>query len=272
MMDSLKGRRVALLEARMTSELADLVRRQGGESYSVPSVREIPVESKEVVNAFIDALSQHTLSIVVFLTGVGVSALLREAERSERLPELLAGLRNVTVVCRGPKPFAVLRRNEIPIALSAPEPYTTTDLLAVLDTLTVQGIGIGVLHYGERNEALIETLRNRGASITELCLYEWQLPEDRSALQQLIRDILAGQVDVIAFTSQVQGRHLFMVAQEMGLVSELIEAMQTRMIIASVGPTCTTALRQLGVTPHIEPEHPKMGHLVKALSHYISSS
>src|SRR5579884_3446570 len=103
-MESLKGVRVALLEARMTGELADMVRRQGGEPYSVPSVRETPVECREEVSTFIDALTQHTLSIVVFLTAVGVNTLLHEAERSERLPELLAGLRNVTVVCRGPKP------------------------------------------------------------------------------------------------------------------------------------------------------------------------
>ena len=39
-MSSLNGTRVALLESRMSGELADLVRRHGGEPRCVPAVRE----------------------------------------------------------------------------------------------------------------------------------------------------------------------------------------------------------------------------------------
>ena len=39
-MKSLEGARVALLEARMSSELANLVRRYGGEPFGAPAVRE----------------------------------------------------------------------------------------------------------------------------------------------------------------------------------------------------------------------------------------
>ncbi|NUQ77217.1 MAG: hypothetical protein HUU21_27090, partial [Polyangiaceae bacterium] len=33
--------------------------------------------------------------------------------------------------------------------------------------------------------------------------------------------------------------------------------------VASIGPVCSEALRAEGISPHLEPEHPKMGHLVK---------
>ena len=269
-MDSLKGARIALLEARMTGEMADLVRRYDGDPYSVPAVREVPLESGEEVASFIDALIHKKLSLVVFFTGVGVNAHLREAERLYQLPAVLSALRDTTVICRGPKPAAILRRNEIPIAASAAEPYTTHELLAALALFDVQGVNVGVVHYGERNELLIEELCKRGASITEVCLYEWLLPEDISGLQELIRDILAASVDAIVFTSQVQARHLFLIAQKMEVVDELKQAMNNKTIVASVGPTCTAVLQQLGVPPRVEPEHPKMGHLMKSLARYYS--
>ncbi len=269
-MDNLKGARVALLEARMTGEMADLVRRYEGNPYSVPAVREVALEGGEQIETFIDALTHKKLNIVVFFTGVGVNVLLREAERLSQLPTVLAALRELTVICRGPKPAAVLRRNEIPIAASAIEPYTTNELLEAIAPFDVHNVNVGVVHYGERNEFLTEELRKRGAILTEVCLYEWLLPEDIGGLQELIREILAGHVDAIVFTSQIQARHLFLIAQDMGLADELKQVMNNRCIVASVGPTCTAVLQQLGVTPHVEPEHPKMGHLMKSLAHYYS--
>ena len=69
---SLNGERVALLEARMSVELAAMVERFGGVPYSVPAVRETPLEQPEDVGAFVDALCAGRFAIVVFMTGVGV--------------------------------------------------------------------------------------------------------------------------------------------------------------------------------------------------------
>ena len=82
-MSSLNGARVALLEARMSGELSDIVRRFGGVPCSVEAVREVP--RLEQVPALIDALSGGRFSIVLFLTGAGVMTLMREAERLGRL-------------------------------------------------------------------------------------------------------------------------------------------------------------------------------------------
>jgi len=57
-MNGFKDARIALLEARMSSEMADLVRRQGGNPYTVPAVREVPIDSKQEVASFIDHLTQ----------------------------------------------------------------------------------------------------------------------------------------------------------------------------------------------------------------------
>ena len=98
----LRGARIALLEGRMSGELADLVRRHGGEPVSAPALREDPIPSGEAVGKFIDDLRDWKLRFVILLTGVGVTGLVREAEALGRLPELIAGLERAVTICRGP--------------------------------------------------------------------------------------------------------------------------------------------------------------------------
>jgi len=269
-LSDLAGKRIALLEARMSGELANLIRRHGGEPVSAPAVREVTREAGAEVVAFIDSLINRSATVIVLQTGVGVSGLLAEADKLGRKDELLAALKTLTIVCRGPKPTAVLSRHGLQPTLNAQSPFTTTELLAALSQLDLAGQTVAVLHYGERNQALAEALTSRGAQPQELVLYEWELPADTEPLKAIIGEIVAGQVDAVAFTSQVQARHLFQIAAELGREDDLRSALNAKTIVASVGPTCTAALHKLGVAPQVEPENPKMGAMVVALSQYFT--
>ena len=266
-MPTLEGVRLALLETRLSTELSELVRRLGGVPCAVPSVRE--VSQLEHVPAFLDALCAGRFSVAICLTGVGVSRLLREAERLGRLEETLTALRRLTTVCRGPKPSAILRQYDIPIHIRPEEPYTTKELLEALNAIDLQDRGVALLHYGERNLPLADALRERGAVVEELCLYEWQLPDDVEPLKALVRSLVDRRMDAIAFTSQIQCRHLFDVAATLGLSSELVDALNGDIIVAAIGPVCSSALNAYGVAPDVLPAHPKMGPLITALADYI---
>jgi uroporphyrinogen-III synthase len=267
-MTGLAGMRVAVLEARMSSEMANLIRKAGGEPISAPAVREERLESREAVEAFINSLAAGTFAYVIFLTGVGVKALFAEAETLGRLPELLDLLRRLPTICRGPKPVAVLKRYDVPITRVAPEPNTTHELINTVSDLDLKDQGIALLHYGERNSALTAYLKVQGAALTELTLYEWRLPEDVIPLRQLVAQLINGEVDAAMFTSQIQIRHLFQIADELGQTEAMKDALIHKIILASVGPTCNAALATYGLTPTVVPDHPKMGHLVNALTAY----
>src|SRR6185436_12380363 len=266
---SLNGKRVALLEARMSSELSSIVERQGGTPYSVPAVRETPTEQPAETTAFVDALCANRFDLVVFMTGVGASALLKEAEKRGRLDATIEALRRAITVCREPKPVSVLRRSNIQINITAAEPHTTAELLQALYPIDLHGKTVGLVHYGERNDALAVGLRNRGATVDDLCLYEWRLPEDTGPLEQLIGDIVDGRVDAVAITSQIQIRHLFEIANKLGRRDALADALNRKSVVAAVGPVCATALRSFGVIPHVQPSHPKMGPMMIALADYF---
>lgn len=255
----------------MGSELANLVKRHGGEPIQAPALREVSIDAAPEVAALLDKLKSGDIKLVIFQTGVGVAGLLNEAEKLQRKEELIALLKTVTTVARGPKPTAVLSRNGIKPTFDTPEPYTTTELIAVVNELAMANQPVAVVHYGERNQALAEALQKRGAQLHELCLYEWQMPEDVGPLRNLIGGLVSGQIDAVAFTSQIQARHLFQIAAEAGREGELREALNHKTVVASIGPTCTATLQSFGITPRIEPEHPKMGPMVLALKAYFAA-
>ena len=267
----LRGARIALLEGRMSGELADLVRRHGGEPVSAPALREDPIPSGEEVAHLIDELREGRLQFVILLTGVGVTGLVREAEALGRLPELIAGLERATTICRGPKPAGALAKLPVTVDVRVPSPHTTADVVATLSTLPIDGRGVALVHYGERSAPLTEVLRERAGHIEELCLYEWHLPQDIEPLRSLIRELIAGRIDAVAFTSQIQVRHLLQVADEIGRRDMLLHALERGPLIAAIGPTCAEALEAAGITPHVVPDPPKMGPLLSALSAQLAT-
>ena len=269
-MAELDGMRVATLEARMTGALASLISKRGGEPVTAPALREAPLDCAEDVRYLLDKLEGGNLDVVVFQTGVGARALFKEAENQGRLPFLLDALRGITTVCRGPKPTAALRAVDVQISVGVEAPYTTNELLEALTALPVRGKRLMALQYGERNALLMDALREQCETVDELCLYEWQLPDDVSPMVALVEDLLDGRVDVITFTSQVQIRHLYKVAAANGVSEDVLsDALNAKTIVCAVGPTCAGALADVGVATDTQPEYPKMGHMVNTLAAYV---
>jgi uroporphyrinogen-III synthase len=262
---------VALLEARMKSELARLVEKHGGAPLCVPAVQEAPHIEAAAVSGLLDELAAGRHEIVIFMTGVAVSLLFERANELGRHAELVASLRHSTTVCRGPKPTAALRGFGVTPTLSAREPFTAAELIDALSDLEVAGRGLLLFNYGERSETLSETLLARRADLREFWLYQWQLPADTSALEGLVRRIIERDIDALAVTCQIQFRHLYQVAERLDLERELVAALKKDVVVAAVGPTCAAILEVHGVRPHVMPEHPKMGPLVMALMRHIDA-
>jgi uroporphyrinogen-III synthase len=267
----LQGARVALLEARRESELAALVRRHGGEPVCVPALREVERDFAGELAAACDVVERGGAT-VVFTTGTGLERVLRVAAGMGRSEGLRAGLARSTVVCRGPKPIAVLKREGLPVHVRADAPHTTAELLVALAPLPIEGRDVVAVHDGGTNRAVAESLASRGARVVEVRPYEWALPEDVSGLRDLVATLASGSVDAIAVTTQVQARHLFAIAESMGKADDLRTALRDRVVVAAVGPTCAQTLVELGAPPHVTPVQPKMGPMVLALAAHLAAA
>ena len=105
----------------------------------------------------------------------------------------------------------------------------------------------------------------------EIRSYEWRLPDDIEPIEALILELIDGRLDAVAFTNQVQVRHLFDVASLTGRTRALHDALTHRTTVASIGPTCSHALEERGVAPQVVASPPKMRPLVSAIGEHLAA-
>lgn len=263
----LSGRRIALLETRLGADIATLVKRLGGIAVAAPSVREVP--RSDDVQAFLTGVAGGRFHVAIFQTGSGAATLLRDAETAGQLAEVLANLRRITIACRGPKPLSVMRRNNVPVEIVTEKPHTTRELLEALAHVELRDREVLLVHYGERNVTMANALAERGARLTEVCPYAWALPEDVAPVEAVVRESIAGALDAVLFTNQIQCRHLFQIARRMSQDAPLAAALNAQVVVGAVGPVAADALRAAGVTPDVLPASPTMVSLITAVADYF---
>lgn len=270
---SFNGARVLLLESRRARELASIVTSYGGVPISAPSMREVPLTSNTEAAAAAQALIDGRFDIVVLLTGVGTRAWLDVADQvCGARDAFVDALRRVKVAVRGPKPLGVLRELQVPAWVTAPEPNTWRDLVASLDAAgsdVLRGTRLAVQEYGMSNADLLHELTARGAAVTRVPVYQWQLPEDLEPLREGIHRLAAGDVDVALFTTGTQVVHLMQVADSLQRSDAVRNALR-RTVVASIGPTTTEELKRHGIEPRLEASHPKMGFLVRDAAELVA--
>lgn len=252
--------RVVAFESRRATEMAALIRKQGGDPLVAPSMREVALDEQPAALQLAHDLAAGDVDVLILLTGVGTRALVEAVAPVLPREQLVARLSTVALVARGPKPVAALRELGLVPALTVPEPNTWRELLAALDaTLPIAGKRVVVQEYGVANPELLAGLAQRGARVTAVPVYRWALPEDLAPLRTAIGRIGAGAVDVALFTSATQVTHVLQVA---GAGRDAVPCGLARAVVGSIGPVCTAALRDAGIAVDCEPTHPKMGPLV----------
>jgi uroporphyrinogen-III synthase len=263
--NGLAGLRVLCLESRRGQEMGKLISNYGGEAVVAPSMQEVTLKDNPEALTFARKLAEGGFDMVVFLTGVGTRALTRLVEAHDGRQQFVDALRRVKIVARGPKPMAALAELGVPVTVAVPEPNTWRELLAALDaradSIPLKGSRVAVQEYGTTNPELLEGLKERGASVTRVPVYEWGLPADTGPLREGVQAIVNGRIDMAFFTTSVQVQHLLRIAAEMKLEEPLRRAFQ-RIVVGSIGPMTSDALRQNGLPVDFEPQHPKMGFLV----------
>lgn len=260
---TLSGFTVVAFESRMAAEMTRLIERYGGNPLVAPALREIPLDDNSAALKFGVRLTTERIDILILLTGVGTTALFELLKSRHPWSSILAALKQTVIVARGPKPVAALKAFQLQPTLTVPEPNTWVDLISTLDEYRpVKGLRVAVQEYGVSNRDLLEALRQRGADVFPVPIYKWALPEDLGPLRQALGEIIAGTVQVLLLTNAAQVEHVMQVLEQAGRVEPFCAALR-RMVVASIGPTCSERLRQYDWPIDLEPSHPKMGILVK---------
>jgi len=267
-----QGARVLSFAARRSAEMARLISNFGGRPLLAPVLRETPLEDIPELNAIGDMLENGAAAWLILLSGSGAKVLLERLENRLGRNELLKVLLRTQVLARGPKPAHVLRQWGWNDFATVPEPNTWRELIAVLDAAdaTLQDATAIVQEFGAPHPELVDALQSRGVKVLSVPVYRWTLPDDLEPVRAAIGAVLAGAIEVTLWTSAAQIRNVFTVAESMHCADPLRSAL-AQTLIGSIGPTTSAALRECGLTPALEPQHPKMGHLIKACAgHYAA--
>jgi uroporphyrinogen-III synthase len=260
---------IAILETRTGAHLGELIARRGGIPMLAPALEEVPDVDPQAVVSLLAQWRINPFKIVIFQTGVGTRALFQATDSAGLTGELLQYLSSSLVVVRGPKPVGELNAREVRIDIRAATPFTTETVLAAVSEMPMQEARVLVQRYGAANQLLRDALEGRGASVQEIATYRWALPADTRPLNELLAALARSSVDAVVFTSAVQIHNLYLVAEKTGRASELASQLN-RLVIASIGPVCSRALREHGVTPSFEANPPKLGPLVAGLDEALS--
>ena len=263
-MADLERRTVAFLEGRRAAELADLIQRHNGVPLAAPCLREIHSPDSPVLQASIVRVLESDLDVAIFLTGVGTATVFDSVRLLDREADLRSRLESATVVVRGPKPTAVLRRLGVRIDVTAPPPNTTAEVLTALSELDLRQKTVSVQLYGEPNPVLSQSLAARGAHVLELAPYVWDRPVDPTPILDLLDALERNEVDALLITSQAQVDNLFGVAQSANRSPAL-----DRVAIGAQGPVAEAALARFGLSVAFRPAHAHMGALVLAAADHF---
>ena len=247
----LAGRIVAVPETREIDVFAAMLERRGAQVVRCPMVAIRDAPDPAPVLQWSRELAAGSFDDLILLTGEGLRRILSCIDRNEpALKEsFVAALTRVRKITRGPKPARALRELGMKPDI-APERPTTEGVIASLQPFDLVARRFGVQLYGtEPNRPLVDFLETAGAKVSTVAPYVYADAADNEAILTLLKRILAGEVDAIAFTSTPQVERLFAVAP-----AESITAALAKTVVAAVGPVVADTLRRHGIQARVMPE------------------
>ncbi|MFL5874189.1 MAG: uroporphyrinogen-III C-methyltransferase [Solirubrobacterales bacterium] len=242
----LHGRRVVVTRARaQASGLAATLRGLGAEVVELPAIRIEPRIEDEEVRKVAGALGIYEL--ICLTSPNGVRLLFEAMEAAGVDARALAG---VTVAAIGPGTARALAERGV-LADVVPERFVAEGLIEALEDQEVAGARVLVARAAEARDVLLEALRERGAEVDVVALYETvrEQPEES--------EIEAAQsADYVTFTSS-------------STVTNLTEALGDRFPanarIVSIGPITSETVRNAGLEVDVEAERHDIDGLLAAL-------
>ena len=261
----LDGFVVGITADRRWQEQAELLERRGASVLHGPTMTTLYLASDDDLRRATAAVVDGPPDYVVATTGIGMRAWLEAAATwglGDRLHDALSGAR---IVARGPKAAASV----LAAGLDVWQRSATEQMDALVELLLaepLEGRRVVVQEYGMPSPELSAALRAAGATVVEVPVYRWRLPEDTAPVMRLVEAACEGRVDAITFTSAPAVHNLFTIARQHGMAGQLRKACNEGVVVACVGAVCAEGALKEGIEEPLAPSVGRLGLLVRALS------
>lgn len=249
----LSGRVIALPESRELDLFAAMLEKRGAQTRRCPLIGIHDAPDAAPVETWLKRCCAGEFDDLVLITGEGLRRLLGFAERAGLRDDFVAALAKLRKITRGPKPAKELRQLGLKPDIAAAIP-TTEGVIAALAEHDLTGRQLAVQLYGENpNRPLIEFIEQAGGNTHSVAPYIYADDAENNAVADIIRDLAAGQLDAIAFTSSPQLKRMLSVARQQGLEDELASGM-SKTLVAAVGPLIADTIREAGFKVDLMPD------------------
>jgi uroporphyrinogen-III synthase len=266
---SLTGRRIVVPETREIEVLAGMLERHGATVIRCPLVAIRDAEDPAPIVAWLERFVATPPDDLILFTGEGLQRLDKVAGTVRLADKFVATLAAVRKITRGPKPARRLRelglKSDLPV-----DPPTTAGIIAALSGEDLSSRRIAVQLYPDNpHTELLDFLHKAAASVDPVLPYAYASAAEEDRVVAVIRDMAAGAVDLVTFTSGPQLRRLRAVARARGCEVAFAEGFaKTR--IAAVGPVVAAAIEAAGGTVAVMPSdnfhmRPMVNAIVDAL-------
>ena len=242
----LSGRRVVVTRARaQASGMAATLAALGADVVELPTIRIEPTLDAPEVRDAIESL--HSYALVCLTSPNAVRLLFEAMAAGGRDARALA---NAQVAAIGPGTAAALREHGV-IADVVPERFVAEALVDAVSEIDIDGRPALVARAAEARDVLPNALRERGAAVDVVALYE-TVREDPGP--EAIAAAL--EADYLTFTSS-------------STVRNFLEVMNGRRPegarVVSIGPITSEAVRDAGLSVDVEAERHDPDGVVEAL-------
>jgi uroporphyrinogen III methyltransferase / synthase len=231
----LYGKTVVVTRARaQASGMAETLAGLGADVVELPAIRIVPREGDAAVAAAVDALGEYALVCLTSPNGVRI---LFDALTERGLDA--RSLAGATVAAIGPGTAAALRDYGV-VADVVPERSIAEALVEALADVEVDGRRALVARAAEARDVLPDALRDRGAEVDVVALYDTVREDsDPAALER------AAGADYLTFTSS--------------------STVRDGARIVSIGPVTSETIREAGLAVDVEAERHDPDGVVEAL-------
>ncbi|WP_225831620.1 uroporphyrinogen-III synthase [Streptomyces sp. NK08204] len=265
----LAGFTVGVTAARRADELGALLQRRGATVVYAPALRIVPLADDGELLAATKGIIDQVPDVVVATTAIGFRGWIEAADGWGLGEPLVARLRGVELLARGPKVKGAVRAAGLTEGWSP----SSDSMAEVLDRLLEEGVDgrrIAVQLHGEPLPGFVESLTAGGAEVVPVPVYRWRPPEDLGPVDRLLDSAVSRGLDALTFTSAPAAASLLSRAEERGLLPELLTALSHDVVPACVGPVTAVPLQALGVDT-VQPQRFRLGPLVQLLCQELPS-
>lgn len=264
----LKGRVVAITRpVGQAEEAGAIIRAKGGIPYYIPAIEIKPLSNPESVKKFITELYNGTVDYVILMSTNGVKYLFEAARNIGQARQLFEGLAKSFVIGVGPKTAEAL--NEVGVKVDLiPEKYSGEGLLEALQDKKLNGKKIRIPRTSNATPTMTIQLKERGADVEEIYIYESGLPVDEALKNKFYVDLISGDINAVLFGSGLSAKNIFKMLTEKAPMETLRKVFAERVTTVAIGPTTAEALREMKIAVDVVPEDYLFEKAIEALAKF----